>query len=655
MYGLAPPRKLPVQDGQKLLLLADRWQRAYMAQSKWAEAATKCVNFLEGRQWTEEQVRARRAAGRPALTYNQIAPLARLMAGYFAENRIDTTYQPSSDAQSREDVAEALTLVRKQISQTSAEPDIDVDVWGDGIATGRGFYREKLDFEDNDLGEIIIDEQDPFSVYIDPEATKYDPKKWGYTVIANDVSLDEIEASCGQVAAGLVRPFVNGQTPSMPVSMLPPGEDVRPMRGFGGKDGDFGDWWDTYYGLMGPLADPYRKTIRVLEHEYWVSRMGRVFIDIETGDKSIIPEDWDDQKISKVLWWSQNVAKNRLRIAWKRIRQVRWTITAGDVIVYDDWSKFDHLSLVGFFPYFRHGVTRGAIDDLIDPQSQVNTHESNWTDSVNRSGNPGWSYHEDALTPEQEARLARFGSTPGFRMKWKGDKEPKRIEPGSPAVDMQRLAADNADKLSRISGINESMQGMVDKVQSGKAVLAQQKQGAIGIQPYMTSMSRTKRLLGRNALQDIQKYYTEQRIVRVMGEDGKLAMKIINQEQTDPTNGLTSKLLDVTRGKYEVATDESPLSATFANGQFEEMMGIMDRVSSSPAMAIFGDLMIEQSSLPNKEEWTERFKLLRGLTPPPGAVPGQPGAPGQPMPPQPGAAQPSPVQPGAPAGETIGA
>ena len=36
-FGPVPPKKLPQQDPSKVLLLAEKWQRAAYAQQRWAE------------------------------------------------------------------------------------------------------------------------------------------------------------------------------------------------------------------------------------------------------------------------------------------------------------------------------------------------------------------------------------------------------------------------------------------------------------------------------------------------------------------------------------------------------------------------------------------------------------------------------------------
>jgi hypothetical protein len=373
--------------------------------------------------------------------------------------------------------------------------------------------------------------------------------------------------------------------------------------------------------------------------------MAKVFIDLETGDKATIPDEWSEEKIKKALFYAQSIG-NPLTVQWRRVREVRWTTLAGDVILYDQWSKYDHLTKQIFAPYFRRGQTRGMVEDLLDPQMEKNKRRSAEIEIVTKSGNSGWIYHADSLDAKNKVLLQRLGAMPGINIEWKGDKEaPKRIEPGAPPTAMERLEQKATDDINRIAGINESATGELDKVQSGIAVQARQKQAVTGVQMYFENYKRTKRLVSRNVLSQIQHHYTEQRFYRILGENGKATELLINQEQAEPGTGITRVFNDVTKGKYETTVDDRPLSATFANGQFEEMMNILQTVVGNPALAPYMDLVVRQSSLSNKDEWVERSQQLIGIAPPPGAVPGQ----------TPGGASPTPPPPqtGAPAGNTV--
>lgn len=671
-YGPTPPKELPKQDVKTVMLAAERWQRASSAHAVWAEGAKKAVDFFEGRQWTAEALADMQKQKRPALTFNMIAPLVRLIMGYQRNNKTDLLFRPGHDGRSSETTGEALTQLAKSIAGHSKLQYTDAEVFMDGIVGGRGFYRSILDFENNDLGDILARAVDPFTVFIDPDADTYDlNESAAYVQVSKYLSLDMIEDCYGKATAELLRPFTMGQTPISSVTSAVVNDETTPVRYFGNREQGSVEWWDSFYATMGDFVDTGRKTLRVIEMEHQVREQRNVLIDLETGDKKVLPDDWGKDKIAKILWYGEQVG-NPLQVQKRMVKRVQWTTICGDMILFDRPSPYDSYSLTPYFPYFRRGMTRGAVEDMIDPQMEKNKRRSIEIEMVTKTSNGGWSYHADSLSPRQKQNLKNFGASPGFMMEWQGQVEPKQLAPAAPSTSHERLEQKADADLMKISGINESALGQLDRVQSGRAIEARQRQAVIAIQMYMDNFTRTKQLIGEKWLELIQGHYTEERMFRILGEDGRIVKQMINelrkgqpqidpmtgQPARDPTSGdpividpvtgqrlppgvTTTIVNDVTVGKYLVSVDETPLSATFASAQFEEMMTLMEKMgpSMAPFIPAFADLMMDVSSLPRKDEWIERFKTVAPqvlgfdpTTPPaPPPVPLTDPATGQPM------------------------
>lgn len=612
--GLIPKRPLPVQNAEKTLVLAERWARASAAHERWATIAKECVDFVEGRQLSEEQIRALKEAGRPPLIFNLIGRLFRLVCGYHSNNKTDIQYIPAGDGPGDESIAEMQSHVFKAIAQANGLQWVDAEVFQDGIGTGRGFWDQRICYRDNDLGEEKIRALDPFSVYLDPDASSYDLNDHTQVTVSRWTSIDEIEHSLGRQVADLISPLARGETPIGPIfsAINDPTGEVTPMRWFGQReDVNWGEWWDRLNGYLGDWVDPARRNIRLLECQYNVWQKRPCFIDLETGDKSPIPDNWDRQKVEKALYHAQAIG-NPLRVMERMVKRVRWTVLAGDVTVYDEWSPYENYSITAYFPYFRRGITRGMIEDLRDPQREVNKRRQAEIETVSRTANGGWLYHEDSLDPVQEANLKKHGSMPGINIKWKGessDKAPRPIEATGVPMKMERLEQKARDDLQMISGINESALGELDRVQSGRAIEARQRQAVIALQVYMDNFSRSKHLVAQRSLEIVQRFYTEPRVIRVVGENGKLVQRMANQEATMPGSSAIKRLNDLTIGKFTVHVDETPLAASFANAQFEEMLALIEKLGpvGQMLMQIGPDLVIEASSLPNKEEWKQRL------------------------------------------------
>jgi hypothetical protein len=291
-------------------------------------------------------------------------------------------------------VAEALTGLEKTIAAASRLEFVDTEVFLDGLICGRAFYDTRLDWEENDLGDCRTKAVDPFTVYPDPDADTYDlNESAAFMQTSKFVSLDEIEAALGRDVADLIRPFTLGQTPLAPISSLVVNDEITPRRFFGEREDLLTDWWDNFYSLMGDFVDRHRKTIRIIETQYKMRELRNVIIDLETGDKKVLPQDWAREKIEKALLYCEMV-QNPCVVQRRMVERIHWTTMAGDLILYDAPSPYDAYTQTPYFPYFRRGMTRGMVEDLVDPQKEKNKRRSAEVEIISKTANGGWMFHE---------------------------------------------------------------------------------------------------------------------------------------------------------------------------------------------------------------------------------------------------------------------
>lgn len=606
---------VPEQKAETILLTAERYSRSCAAMEDWATEAKTCVQFAEGEQWSAEDLKNLDEEGRPAFTFNKVAPLVRLVLGYQRNNRTDTRYLPGSDGSGIDAVAQALTQQAKQISEANQEPYVDAEVFMDGILTGRAYKDFRLCFEKNDFGDVQIKTKDPFSIKLDPDADEYDINTGSYVMEDRWVSIDEIAYTYGKGAAALVAPMLGRQGSysgysGMPANLTEYNEEITPWRTFGGGRG-----LDSSYASMEAFLttayDPMRKNVRLIDQQHYIRVLQRCIVDLETGDREPIPDHYTQAQVQKILDWATYKYQQRgqlspLRAELRRTRRVRWTTMVGDIVVFDGWSPYETFTLVPFFPYFRRGKTRGMVNDLLDPQREVNKRRSAEIDIVTRTANSGWLIHENGVSKEEREKIERYGAAPGINIFWHGDdsiKKPQRIDPAVPPTAMSNLEQKANQELKEISGVNDSLLGVVQEVQSGRALEAKQKGAIMAIQMYMDNMIRTNHMCGVKKLEMIQNHYTEQRIVRTLGTDGKPVQTVINQRMA-----AGQIVNDVTTGKYTVSVDETPLSASFMSAQFEDMKELIE-MGVIPVQ-IAQDVAIEASSVPQKELLKTRVKAM---------------------------------------------
>lgn len=597
------PQDFNVIEGQW-----DRYYRACEGHELWAEVAAQCVRMFEGQQWTQEERMILESEGRPCITLNKIAPLVRLMMGYFRQNRYDIKYMPGHDGTGSQQVAETLSAISKHIAEHNQSDWKQAQMFQDGIQTGRGFLDIRLDFTHNMLGDVVHRLKDPFSIKIDPEAESYDPNDleggWGYYFDDRWVSPAEIYLQHGADAASNVL----SNTGFQPLQHGNFGywfeEGQAPDRTFGLDYFMTGNW---NRGQYGHYASPFhhinrnRRLVRVLDCQHRVLKRCNYFMDLETGHETIIPEEVDRNKVARILEYSQ--LKGMPITVRSGIRpQIRWTITAGDRILHDDWSPYDRYTITPFFPYFRRGKTLGMVHDLLDPQKEVNRRRSAFLHILMTTANSGWMYEEGSLDDDMQAALVEQGSRPGVHVEYReGFEAPRKIEPSATPVAMKKLEEDSNNDLKEISSVNDSALGNLDRVQSGRAIQARQRQSILGTEVYFDNFSRTRELFARQELSIVQKYYNEPRILNIRGVDGSMEQHSINIRQA------TGEILNnITTGVYTVAIDETPISTTWMQGQFAEAMELREAGVPIPE-----DILVDLSSMPRKDEIKQRLEEER--------------------------------------------
>jgi hypothetical protein len=624
---------------------------AIPAQREWAETASQCVSFLEGDQWDENERLDRQFRKRPCLTINKIKPLFNLVLGYMGNRRSQPIAKPGNDALASDSVAETLTRLLSSINAKQGLKYVQTDCFIDGLSSGRGYIDCRLDFTENALGEVKLRSPNPFMVFPDPEADSYDPRDWNFVIESRWYSLNEILTYYGGISAEKANAIAFD---------------------YGNNRRTLDDQWfynsrmspASYFGLMalqgqeragffdrlfptGPgsgvgsewFVDPQRKVIKVLDCQHKMLVPCQQFVDVTTGRSTTVPDDWDEPKIRAVLAYNAQKAIEEGRQASVTVRRgmrtrYRWTVTAGDVLLHDDWSPYDRPTLMPFFPYFRRGRTQGMIHDLLDPQREINKRRSNVAEIVAKTAAGGWMYEEGSLKKEEERNLARYGSTPGVIVKYKQGREaPEQIQSPMPNNSQMALETLATSDLKEISGINDSALGQVDTVQSGRAVLARQQQAVVAVEPYFDNFARTTQLLGEMQIHCIQLGYTEERIFRARGENGLDVVYKLNRRLAD---GAIEN--DVTRGSYEAAVDLAPHTGSFEDLEFQVLMEMQE--AGLPIMQVAPDIVLEASPVRRKQELIDRIRLSMGM------MPGQPTAAGIPLPPTAAPGAPAPAAPG---------
>lgn len=218
---------------------------------------------------------------------------------------------------------------------------------------------------------------------------------------------------------------------------------------------------------------------------------------------------------------------------------------------------------------------------------------------------------------------------------YKADKDnngaiPQRNAPPAISQGMAELMGLADQDMKATTGIYDASLGNKSNEQSGRAIIARQREGDVSTYSYADNLTRALRHAGRIIIDWIPAIYDTEREIRILGEDGNTETVKINQLITDPTTGKTHKVNDLTIGRYDVVVTTGP---SYSTRRAEASDAMIQFVQAVPQMGqAVMDLIAKYQDWPGADEIAKR---LRKMLPPGIAEPGPDEPPPPPQPPDP--------------------
>lgn len=539
----------------------DRGHRDYCARAR------RCERFYlgGGLQWDAADLAVLREQGRPAHEINLIAPAVNAVVGYQINNRMQIAYRPRGQG-ADEQIADVLSKLAMQVADNNQFRWRETELFADGMIQQRGYYDIRMDFDDALTGEIRITTLDPLDVIPDPDAKDYSSDNWSDVLVTRWMTLDEIEALFG---SGKRREI----------------EALQP------EDADWGEeffeegrskFGGTYSGRYDTrwTTDAIRR-VRVVERQAW--RLSRQDVALyPTGD--LRPLNKGDPPPAGAV------------VTKRQVRRVRWTVCTADVVLHDEWSPYPFFTVVPFFPYFRRGQTRGLVDLAISPQEALNKATSQYLHILNTTANSGWLVEENSLVNMEVAELEQQGAQTGLVVEYRlKSTPPAKIQANRIPEGIDRMIERATANIKETTGITDAFMGLDSPDMSGVAIQSRQHAAQNLIAMPLDNLARTRHIVADRILTLLQRFYRDERIIRITETDpyGGETTAPLTINQPTPEGILN----DLTLGEYDVVVTEQPLQITFENGQFQQALELR-----KAGVAVPDETIIRYSNLADKEE-----------------------------------------------------
>ncbi len=536
---------------------SENWQRFMEMKSRGHyEYTIKCRRnmgfyFGDGGQWDADVVERLNAKGLPAFEYNSIKAAVDAAVGYQIHNRADVSFRPKGG---EADTQKATTL-SKLVMDIFGRNDyhhLETDMFRDGLTQARGYLDIRMSYDNNVKGEIEMKLLDPMDVLPDPDAKSYDPDDWGDVIITRWMTGDEIEGYYGKKARNAVE------------EMNPHGDADFGVGDFEAHRSKFGNDAGGGYMLGFSVGEATIKRFRVLDRQKKVVKRQRCII-MDAGDFRPVDE-LSEEKLAELTRLGGSI-----RIM--SVEKIRWTVTTRDITLFDEWSPLSHFSVVMFSPFFMRGKTMGMVENAIGPQMSLNKAMSQAIHVVGQTANSGYTVEEGSLINMDVHELEERGSENGIVIEHKaGMNPPRKIQPNPWPSGLESLIARCLTAIREVT-VPEAMTGIQGSEISGVAIQSRQFAAQQQLATPLDNLTRTRRIIARNVLDYVQRYYSGERIIRISQIDPYTGQNIDSQVKINSFDPITGGIMnDITVGEYQVEITENPAQITFDNSQFTQIM-----------------------------------------------------------------------------------
>ena len=531
--------------------------------------ALEDILFCSGDQWPVELQNSRSLESRPCLTINKLDAYCRQITNQQRQQRPRIKVHGMNN-ESDAKVAEILQGICRHIEVNSNADDAYDHAFDFAVRMGWGYWRVETDYV-NDKSfdqEIYIRRiNNPFTVYFDPNS-----------ILPNGQDAEKC----------LITEVIRKETFR---KMYPDADDGSGFHQRGTGDTD-SEW------IM-------KEDIRIAEY-FWTERKPEDLILLSDGNHVFASE-----MPKKALLEDAGIYEVSRRKSFKKV--IKWCKMSGmEILEEGTWAgKYIPVVRVTGQQLIVHNKKKyfGLARQAKDPQKMYNFWQTALTESVALAPKAKWLLAEGQDEGhENEWAQANIKAMPVLRYK-QTDIEgrpapaPQRLQPEPPPAGVMAAAQALSADLMAVIGIYDPAQLPSGNI-SGKALQGQQQAVDMTNYHYYDNLTQSIAYTGRIILDLIPQIYDTERVMRIIGDDGKPELVTLNQQGQDE-QGIAKILNDVTVGEYDVVMETGPGYNSKRQESVDAMLGMLQ--ADPTLMQTAGDLIFRNMDFPGAEIIADRM------------------------------------------------
>ena len=533
------------------------------------------LKFAGGDQWPVEIQNSRSVESRPCLTINKVDAYIRQLCNQQRQQRPRMKAHGMNN-QTDEQLADIVTGMCRHIENKSNADHAYDTAYESAVRMGWGYWRVNTRYVDEKSfdQEICIDTIDnPFTVYFDPNSVLPDGSDAEKVLITTVIPKENFRA------------------------MYPGAEDGSgfSMRGTGDSDAEW---------VM-------KEDIRLAE--YFYTKIVNADLILLSDGTHVYEDEMPDPKLLEAA----GIYEVSRRTSWRK--EIHWCkLTAMQILEEGRWIG-KHIPVIPTYgqQLVIEGKRKkfGLVRMAKDPQRMYNFWVTSITESVALAPKAKWIMAEGQDEGHENEWSQANTKTMAYLRYKQTDTDgqlappPIRQAPEQPPAGIMAAATGiNAD-LMAVVGIYDPSQLPQGNV-SGKALQGQQMQVDMTNFHYYDNLTRSIAHTGRIILDLIPKIYDKERVMRIIGDDGKPKVITLNQKGQDE-NGIERILNDVTVGQYDIVMDTGPGYSTKRQEAVESMMAAL--TANPNLFGQIGDLVFRNMDFPGADVIADRLASMNPL------------------------------------------
>lgn len=555
-------------------------------------------------QWPAEVEKQRKDDNRPCLTINRLPTFIRQVVNDSRQNKPSIKVHPADSGADKE-TAEVINGLIRNIEYTS-DADVAYDTAVECTASGGfGYWRINLDYAYDDTFDLDIKIEriaNPLAVFEDPNAMAADSSDWNDCFITDVLSKQQFKARY-------------------------PKADSRHWDDTDAWN-DAPDWQDD--GIV--IA------------EWWTrEEVERVIYQMANGtaltEDDLAEPDIQTQLDAGVLDFKRDAQRQPVSRTVKSHKVTQRIMTGLEILETNDWPG----RYIPIVPVYGDEIVvkgkrhfRSLVHDAIDAQRMFNYWRTTSTELVALAPRVPFIGPEGAFDVDPDKWATINTRSHAFVEYSKNAVSPPQRQPldAGPAAGAMQEALLASDDMKGIMGLYDASLGAKSNETSGRAIMARQREGDVSTFHFIDNLRRAIRHTGRIIIDLIPHVYSTERVIRVLGEDGKEQAKPINQPYpvTDPKTGqpvmqvvtgpdgnpieqAVVAMHDLTAGKYDLTVTTGP---SFTTRREEAAYSMTEALRAFPAGApVIVPELAKNLDWPGADKIAEKLEALTGGQVPP--------------------------------------